>query len=372
MHRIPRRISLIVQTQEVILQGVRSGRWQGRLPGERRLCEELQVSRWTLRGALTMLARQKVIRIAHGQACTIISRSRTIPLRKQTAGDWHVGLITPEPLWRLRPFVALWVDALRVRLQAQGGDLHLYDGASFYGKGCAAALEKLTQHAPHDCWGLLLSTHAMQKWFRDRGLPVVAIGSSFEDVQLASVDVAYRAVGRHAAGLLLAQGHRRIAWLSADVTLAGVMECRRGFSEAFATTRYADAELIMCQHTGTPPDICRTLDRLRRRPEPPTALYLQQSSSLLTTLTHLAQVGLRAPRDLSIIVAEDEPYFRHLVPEIARYASEPDGFARRIVRFLKQAVEGTLQPGAQAHIMPTFMPGGTIAPRPGGRPPGNH
>ncbi|MEO6003707.1 MAG: substrate-binding domain-containing protein [Opitutus sp.] len=361
MHPVPQRVSLIVQTQEVILDGIRSGRWQGRLPGERKLCKELQVSRWTLRGALTALARQQVIRIAHGQACTVVARGAGRTRRKASSSEWHAGLIMPEPLWRLRPFVALWIDALRAWLQANGGELHLYDGPSYFGKNGDAALARLTKQAPHDCWSLLLSTHAMQLWFKERGLPVVAIGSTFEDVQLPSVDLAYRAVGRHAAGKLLAQGHEQIAWLSSNVTLAGVMECKRGFMEAFALPQHATAELIVCQHAGSAADICRVLDRLRRRTAPPTALYLQQSNALLTTLSHLAQLGLSIPRNVSLIVAEDEPYFRHIVPEIARYSSEPEAFAHRIGRFLKQAMQGTLSEGSEAHIMPTFIAGTTVA-----------
>ncbi len=361
MHRIPQRVSLIVQTKEVLLDGIHRGRWHGELPGERWLCKELQVSRWTLRGALTMLARQQVIRVTHGQPCKIVKKARATGVRKRSSGDWHVGLITPEPIWRLRPFVALWIDALRVWLQSQGADLHQYDGSRYYGPGCAAALEKLTQQAPHDCWGLLLSTHAMQRWFRDRGLPVVVVGSTFEDVPLSSVDIAYRAVGRHAAGMLLAQGHRHIAWISSDVTLAGVLECQRGFIEAFASPRYADAEPIVCQHGGTPPDICRTLDRLLRRSAPPTALFLQQSNALLTTITYLAQQGLSVPRDVSIVVGEDEPYFRHLVPEIAKYSSGSDTFYRSVCRALKRAAEGTLVAGTHTQIMPDFVPGATIA-----------
>ncbi|MEO7599126.1 MAG: GntR family transcriptional regulator, partial [Opitutus sp.] len=135
MHRIPQRVSLIVQTHDVIVDGIRSGRWKGQLPGERKLGHDLQVSRWTLRGALSMLSREGVIKIAHGQACAITGRIGAKAKPGKTSGDWHVGLITPEPLWRLRPFVALWVDELRGWLQANGGELQLYDGASYFGKG---------------------------------------------------------------------------------------------------------------------------------------------------------------------------------------------------------------------------------------------
>jgi hypothetical protein len=363
MHPLPRRFSLISRTQEIIVSGIRAGRWRGELPGERKLSLELQVSRWTLRAALASLDKQKVIRVAHGRRCVIVIRpSRRVA--RSPSRDWVVGLISPQPLWRLRPFSALCVDALRAWLQANRGDLHIYDGSIYYGNRAPAALKKLTERAPHDCWSLLLSTHAMQRWFSDRGLPAVVNGSSYEDVQLPSVDIAYRAVGRHAAGQLLGHGHRTIAWLSTNVSLAGVMECQRGFMEAFAEPQNADAELIVCQHSGTTADICRNLDRVRRRANPPTALFLQQSNSLLTTLSYLAQAGLAVPRDGSIIVGEDEPYFSHIVPQIARYSADPETLALRIGRFLRQSLEGHFPRESRAQIMPTFIPGETVVARP--------
>ena len=83
---------------------------------------------------------------------------------------------------------------------------------------------------------------------------------------------------------------------------------------------------------------------------------------MLTTLTHLAQCGLAVPRDISVVVAEDEPYFRHIVPEVTTYASAPGAFAHRIGRFLKKATDGTLTGGMTAQIMPDFIPGASVIP----------
>jgi len=128
--------------------------------------------------------------------------------------------------------------------------------------------------------------------------------------------------------------------------------------------------LSVCQHSGAPAEICRILDRLLRRAQPPTALFLQQSNSLLTTLSHLARVRRAVPADLSLIVGEDEPYFSHVVPEVARYSTDPEAFAHRIGRFLRQAAEGRLPAGSRAQIMPSFVAGGTVAALdpPGRRP----
>ena len=55
---LPRRLSLVAQTVQCLREGMSSGHWTERLPGERELSEQLQVSRRTLRAALAELQRQ--------------------------------------------------------------------------------------------------------------------------------------------------------------------------------------------------------------------------------------------------------------------------------------------------------------------------
>jgi DNA-binding LacI/PurR family transcriptional regulator len=362
MHPVPQRTLLVVHTQEILRQGIVAGRWRERLPGERRLSEELQVSRWTLRVALAALARQRVIRIVHGRACEIVRPARAATTAKPKRRNWSVGLIMPEPLWRLRPSVTLWIDALRVRLQAMNAQLDLYDGPRYFGAGHAKALAELTSAAPHDGWCLLLSTQSMQRWFRERALPVVVTGSSFADAPLPSVDLDHRAVGRHAAAALLAKGHRRIALLASHAGFAGVMDCEAGFREALGQPQYAGAELILGHHSGTAVDVATTLDRLLRRTARPTALFVQQSNTLLATISHLAQRGLAIGRDLALVAGEEEPYFRHLLPAITHYSFSSDVYARHVGRTLQRVLDGSLVTDTRVQIMPDFVRGATLTP----------
>ena len=80
---------------DILREGIRQGVWQGRLPGERALCEKYQVSRNTLRAALGQLQREKLIKAVHGSGNQILARPQ------KTAGGLRshdVGLLSPEPL----------------------------------------------------------------------------------------------------------------------------------------------------------------------------------------------------------------------------------------------------------------------------------
>ena len=45
---LPKRLSLVAQSVNSLREGIASGHWRQHLPGERELCEALQISRRTL------------------------------------------------------------------------------------------------------------------------------------------------------------------------------------------------------------------------------------------------------------------------------------------------------------------------------------
>lgn len=350
MDIVPHRVFLVSQTQDILRQGITGGHWRHFLPGERKLSRELHVSRWTLRTALAGLAAENRISISQGKACKIISRGKTARSKK-----WRVGFILPEPLPKLRGSVALWIDELRASLQDLGGGLDLYDGPRLYQRRCAAALSRLTSQSPHDCWILLLSNEPMQRWFHEQNVPAIVAGSVFEGLPLPSLDRDHEAIGQHAAGVFLSRGHRRIAFISSHRGYAGIIECERGFRKALDQPRYQDAQPAVVFHSGEPVDLCKQLDRLFAGANPPTALFVQQSNALLTTLGYLAQKKLSVPDAVSVIVGEEEPFLRFLVPQPAHYSTSSGAYAQVAARLVQRRLDGTLSPSTKVRLVPQFV-----------------
>lgn len=357
MNVIPRRHSLISQTLEILRQGILSERWRISLPGERKLSEELQVSRWTIHAALAELAREKLIAIGQGRAGRIIIPAR---IRQNTASEWKISCVLPGPLWQQRSFVALWIDALRERLQKLGGTLEIHGSPRYFKRDAAKALANLTQRSPSTCWLLVLSTKAMQAWFQKAGLPVIVAGTTHQGIEIPSVDFDFCTIGRHAAGIFLARGHRRIAIISSHRNHGGVIECIAGVNEALAASDHCDAEVVVEYNDGTTADVCNKLDRVFSKTRLPTALLLTQPKQWLTASGYLAQRGLLAPRDLSVIVSIDEPYLSCLVPEPARFEASPNLFARQVARLIERMREHILTPAERIRLLPDFYEGGTI------------
>src|SRR6478609_4245502 len=94
----PQRSSLVAETVNVMRRAIESGMWRDHLPGERTLCAMWQISRPTLRSALDVLRREKLVEVGHGRRTRLLANIPPRQLKTLT-----VGLLSPEPLHEMPP-----------------------------------------------------------------------------------------------------------------------------------------------------------------------------------------------------------------------------------------------------------------------------
>ncbi len=367
MPGIPQRQSLVAQTAAYLKSEIARGVWAEWLPGERRLCASLQVSRNTLRAALDQLAAAGVIRPEHGLGSRIV-RSRTT--RRVVERPRTVCLLAAQPLEHLRPTQVLWIDELRALLIEHDCKLHLLHGQQYFRARPGAVLDRLIRQHPHGCWILTRASEGTQRWFQDRGEPCVIAGSACAGVTLPFVDLDHQALCRHAAGVLLALGHRRMAFVTERTRRAGDAASEQGFIEGVRSSRHPEAEALIVGHEPTTASVCATLQRLIDQPRPPTALLVANPYYYLTITSHLAQAGWRVPRDISVLSRDEDPFLSFLVPPPARYIIPPHVFARKLLRPVIELVETGAVLSPATSIMPEFIRGTSIGPPPRQRLPG--
>lgn len=353
----PQKVSLITQTQDVLVEGMRSGRWQHTLPGERVLSEELRVSRWTLRAALSELGRKGYLKISHGHACAITSRALKGDRSKKKK---RIALLSPTSLSLLRQFAVVWIDELKSIFREHDIELNVLDSAKAYQAKPAHTLQSLVETHPHDGWLLLLSTHAMQQWFQSTGLPAVIAGSRYPDIQLPSLDVDQFAAGVHVARTIHGLGHRRVALLRPKAITAGLLACEAGMRDA---SRNAALDLSVIAVGESKGEICRMLDRGIAVINPPSVLITSRADSTLTALSHLHNRGLHVPKSISLVAIEWEPVLENVVPDIAHYQVSPLQYARRAARMLLKRFDAPTFSEASV-IVPDFVAGGSLVAGP--------
>lgn len=336
------------------------GTWHGWLPSERVLSRTLQASRNTVRAALGQLKADGLIEPVRGLGNRVIGATHSTPAHDQAK---TVGVLIPEPIGRLRPLIALWIDELKDLLVEEGYRLRIHEGRHYYRTNPARALERLIGQHPHSAWVLTLSSEAMQQWFVRRGAPCLVAGSTYPEVTLPHYDLDYRAICRHGAGVLLRLGHRRLALLNRESRRAGDVDSESGFLEGVHRSPHSDATADIAYHRDDVESVARALRPLLDRKNPPTALVVSNSYAYLSTASLLAQRGLRVPQDISLISRDDDPFLGSLVPAPTRYRVDPHTFAKKMLSLLLQVLKRTPALRSPALLLPKFTAGGsTCAP----------
>lgn len=363
MTNLPQRNSLVSQTVAFLREEIDRGVWSEWLPSERTLCESLQVSRNTLRTALEQLKREGVIDSKHGTGNRIKSR-------KNASGrglrSHDVAFLTPSPLEQLRPTQTLWIDEMRAMLSERNCRLHVFHGQQYFRANPGAALQKLVRQNPHACWILMLSNENAQRWFEQKQVSCVVAGSVYTGIDLPFRDIDHRALCRHAAGVMLGAGHRKVALLIQKSRRAGDIESEAGFVEGVRLSSHAHAEVVIGNHEPNVTGICNALRRLMEQKIPPTALLVANPNHYLTVVSRLSQMGWQVPRDVSVVSRDDEPFLSYLVPTPSRYVINPHTLAKSLLRPVIEQLEGGVVTHRAIRIMPDFVRGDSLAP-PGDR-----
>ncbi len=349
---LPRRLPLSAQTAAAIRKAVAEDAWGEFLPSERRLCEMFQVSRPTVRTALRQLAQEKRIEIHHGRRNRILAAGRTAagPARRL------VVLVSHLPISHTTLTAYQGISEMRAHLAEQGFTTEVLVCPARSAAAQNRKLEAFIRQNRVFCCVLLSLNRGLQEWFAARAIPALVLGSCHPDVNLPSLDVDYRAVCRHAAGLLRGKGHRRIALIVPNSSAAGDIVSEQGFREGFGD---AAAGAVVIHHNGTPTNLASQLDALFASPRAPTALLVAKPQHVLLVMVYLLQHGIPVPRVLSLISRDHDHLFENVV---SHYQFEGESFAHRLSRLMLQLVSQGHLPPEPHLIFPRYVSAGTVAP----------
>lgn len=349
---LPRRLSLSAQTAAAIRKAVDERVWEEYLPSERRLCELFQVSRPTVRSALQQLAKAGLIEIRQGRRNRLLAGGAG----PAAAGNRLVVLVARQPLAHMTLGAYRGISEMRAHLAEHGFGTEVLVCAARSAAAQRRKIEAFLRQNRVFCCVLLSLGRELQEWFAAGPTPALVLGSCHPEVRLPSLDVDYRSVCRHAAGVLRGKGHRRIAFLVPDTNAAGDLASEAGFREGAPAEAGGQGALVV-RHNGTAAGLAAKLDALFAQARPPTALLVAKPAHLFSVVVHLLRRGIRVPDTLSLVARDHDRLFEN---EISHYRFESETFAHRLSRLMLQMVNQGFLPPEPSLIFPRYVAAGTV------------
>ncbi len=348
---------LAERLRDILREQIRRGRWVSRLPAERLLAEEFHVSRPSVHQALCALDREGLVRNERGHPWKLRKPIRNAARRGR--GAEVIALHYDRPR---KPIVlGLLIEALAQKLRRAGLALR---PANPFTRGLSAVDKTLTEFdaANRPGFYLLVSVPpVVHRWFVARQIPALILGSRTDDVALPALDLDNEATMRHAVRHLIRRGHRRLALLTMPLTTVGAMKFKAAFLESCAEVAGIEGRVEVCAQR--PEVIESAVHRVFARRLPPTAVITTSLEATIGLYTTLGLLGLRIPRDVSVVVCEHWPALEFLRPLPASYRIAWETQATRLTRLIRDQLQLGVHSTRFWKLLPAFHEGRSTATR---------
>jgi len=348
------------QSLAALKEGITKRKWEHQLPSEESMCRQLNVSRVTLRKALTLLTSQGWIN-APGKGNPRLISPAVLPPPQNQAGPGHViRLLSPAPELEMVHSSRVILDEIKSNLAARGYQLEwMYQPLLWKGHP-ARRLQQITSAPDTAGWLLFRSNPWLQQAFSRMQLPCLALGPAYPGVPLSSVQVDNAALGRHAAAEARRLGHQHLAWVAYDIHTASALSTLEGL-RSFPGSTIQPLKVSVIVDDLTTHGLRQSLTGMLAQPLPPTLLMLMTAAQILPVMGILRETGLRVPEDISLMVRDHEPFLDRCIPSPHRYTFDWRQFGRNAARILMTQI--TTGPGhiTVKRLIPSFISGETLA-----------
>lgn len=346
------------QLAEYLKEEIRSRRWTGTMPGESWMVTHLQVGRDTVRAAMVQLEEEGVL-VSNGQG-----RRRRIVMSEDAFAKRKIRV-------RIFPYGKedrgdIDSSSLLVELLAAGMD------ADFTGKSLKELdmeVDRVARHVsrnPADAWILSAASREVIDWFAGQPVPALAMYGRHDGLPIAAAFPIMIHGQTVAVQRLIDLGHKRIVMLAREERRKPhLSRTEQIFIEQLEAAGIITGGYNIPDWEESREGLGRLLDELFRL-SPPTALIFQEAQLFIAARSHLADRGIVAPRDVSLVVADTDPSFGWCNPLPSHIHWDYRPVVRRIVRWAKNVAAGK-EDRRKIGTESEFVEGGTIGPVPKGR-----
>lgn len=342
------------QLADFLKEEIRSRTWTGTMPGESWLVKNLQIGRDTVRAAMSHLEEEGVVAsLGKGQ------RRQIVMSDGEYAKSCRVTLVLQGPRDRHEEIV----HDITFQLTQRGYQVDVAPRSLVELGMKPERVAKMVNEVKTDAWVVAAASSDVLAWFAAQPAPAFALYGRFSQLSIAGIGPdkfpAYRAALRR----LVELGHRRIVLLQPEEARKPSLALlpRRILAEMEAQGITPGKYHLPDWERG-PAGLRKCLNQLFAL-TPPTALFIEEAAEFIAVQQHLAKRGILAPRDISLICSDDNPFFEWCDPAVSciRWSSRP--VVRRIVRWVDNVAAGR-EDRRGSFSKAEFFEGGTIGPVP--------
>jgi LacI family transcriptional regulator, galactose operon repressor len=204
--------------------------------------------------------------------------------------------------------------------------------------------------------GLILTMigadHSYLEAEREQGTPMVFVDRPPRGVLADAVLTDNFEAAFSATQHLIRQGHRRMAHLGDELTIATARERRRGFREALKAAGFPGADTQHTDNLRSAAEAFAAVQRLMRSPVPPTALFTSQNLVTVGAIRALHQLGLQ--HRVAMVGFDDLVLADVLNPGITVIAQDPARIGAIAAELLFRRLDGDTS-AEQAVIVPSRL-----------------
>lgn len=350
-----RFLSKIEQVAEHLRRQIMAGKWDKMVPGRQELAMDLGVSNKTVESALQLLETEGVL-IPQGAG-----RRRKIAEFPKSA---PAGLNIKTLLFEQSDLLFAHHAELKRRLQASG---HTHDFADKtlhdLGMDVKRVIE-FVQSCEADAWIVSGGSVQIMEWFAHQPKPAIAQFGRFSGLPIAAVGVRKIPAMTQAVEKLISLGHRRIVMLAREERRKPTIAAyEQAFLDVLASHGIQTGVYNLPDWEDNLKSFHRCIDSLFSV-TPPTALFICEAPHFVAAQYHLAQRGLVAPKDISLVCDDPDVCFSWCSPAISHIYWDTRPVINGIVQWADNIAKGKIDT-KQRFGMAEFVEGGTIGPVPG-------
>lgn len=328
------------------------GHWTGNMPGGPALARELGIDGKTVWAALNLLEKQGLL-IGQGPG-----KRRKIDLPENlNPPALRVAILDYEPLVETQE----WMRSMQNQLIEQGHSAVFAEKSMIELSFDVKRIARMVKLTPAEAWIICAAPRDVLQWFSDQKIPSFAMFGRRRGLPIAGVGPDHESASRTATKRLLELGHQRIVVLQRkNQRTAGPNAMARAIFDTMEASGLQTGRYNLPDWEDSAADFHRMLDALFRV-TPPTALFVDEPFLFHACKEHLAQNGIIAPRDVSLICTDPDTTFMWCKPTVAHTRWDQRPVVRRILQWTNNIARGK-DDHRQSLTKAEFVEGGTVGP----------